>query len=176
MHVGGMTHPALAVALWRSCLHLAASEGNVSVVASLLEAAADLNTRDRWGGTPLRDAVRHGHMEVARALRAKGGEMGFDEVEASGQLCELARSGSFDLLTIMLTCGVHVNAADYDMRTCLHLAASEVRTNESSAASHFASRLHAYSSRPYVHVVRPYIRACVLPSVANSMPASPTTG
>ena len=135
----------------RTCLHLASSEvrscaflvarvtillthailschaqGNLAVVVVLIDAAADVNAKDRWGGTPLRDAVRQGHMEVARKLREHGGEMGFAEVEASGQLCELARAGSLDLLAMMLRCGVQVNAVDYDRRTCLHLASSEV--------------------------------------------------
>ena len=46
----------------RRCLHLAASEGNMAVVGALLELRADVNFKDRWGGTPIRDAVRHGHM------------------------------------------------------------------------------------------------------------------
>ena len=44
----------------RTCLHLAASEGLLSVARFLLEAGAELNAKDRWGGTPLRDAVRAG--------------------------------------------------------------------------------------------------------------------
>ena len=108
----------------RTALHLAASTGNHQITELLISVDADVNAADRWGGTPLRDAVREGRKEVAAALREAGGELGYDEVAASGELCELAKRGSPDLLQVLLDCGCSVNAADYDARTCLHLAAS----------------------------------------------------
>ena len=75
----------------RTALHLASSVGNLPIVKALLDLGAQVNAKDRWGGTPLRDAVREGRMEVARQLRASGGDLGYDEVQASGELCELAR-------------------------------------------------------------------------------------
>ena len=57
-------------------LHLAASEGNIPIVEFLIEARADVNAEDRWGGTPLRDAGREGHRRVAKMLKAAGGEIG----------------------------------------------------------------------------------------------------
>ena len=62
---------------------------------------------------------------MALLLHKTGGELGYSEVEASGELCELAKQGSLDLLKVLVQCGCPVNAADYDQRTCLHLAASE---------------------------------------------------
>ena len=61
---------------------------------------------------------------MAKLLRGRGGELGYDEVAASAELCELAKRGSLDLLKVLLDCGCPVNAIDYDARTCLHLAAS----------------------------------------------------
>ena len=95
------------------------------IVRALLEQGAAVNAKDRWGGTPLRDAVRQGRLEVAAELRSKGGILGYDEVAASGELCELAKRGSLDLLQLLLQCGCEANAADYDGRRPLHLAASE---------------------------------------------------
>jgi hypothetical protein len=60
----------------------------------------------------LRDAVREGHSAVAKVLHAAGGELGYNEVEASGELCELAKLGSVDRMNSLLECGVSVNAAD----------------------------------------------------------------
>ena len=54
---------------------------------------ADVNAKDRWGGTPLRDAVREGHTKVAEVLKAKGAELGMSELQASAELCEYARAG-----------------------------------------------------------------------------------
>ena len=109
----------------RTCLHIAAAEGALSVVGALLQHRAEVNQRDRWGGTPLRDAVRGGHLKVATLLFERGGTLGYTEPEASSELCELARRGSLDTIKLMRACGVSVHAADYDARTCLHIAASE---------------------------------------------------
>ena len=108
----------------RTCLHLAASVGNKLIVTALLEAGSDLNFQDRWGGTPLSDAVREGHREISHDLIERGAELGFDENKASGELCELARGGDLDKVKLLLAGGCDPNAADYDKRTCLHLAAS----------------------------------------------------
>ena len=73
----------------RTCLHLAASEGNLPIVELLLKMDAKVNARDRWGGTPLRDAVREGHMEVAKTLSAHGGVLDYEEEDASSKLCQV---------------------------------------------------------------------------------------
>ena len=109
----------------RSCLHLAASEGNVLIVEALLDAGATINVTDRWDGTPLADAVRHGHRQVADMIYKRNGDIGFDEARAAGELCELARKGDLERLKMLLSCGCEVGSADYDKRTALHLAASE---------------------------------------------------
>jgi ankyrin repeat protein len=109
----------------RTCLHLAASEGTQRVVETLLEHGAEVNSVDRWGGTPLRDAVRGLHGRIAQLLHSNGGTLGYTEAEASSELCEAARQGRMEVLQLMLACGTPVNAADYDARTALHLAASE---------------------------------------------------
>lgn len=105
----------------RTCLHLAASAGNLHVVNALVEHGAKLSAKDRWGGTPLADALREGHVQVARALRSLGAELLFDQSMASGMLCELARVGDLERVKLMLTCGTDANASDYDRRTCLRL-------------------------------------------------------
>ena len=55
----------------RTALHLAAGEGRLLVVAYLLVAGAQPNPRDRWGGTPLDDAVREKHQHVEAVLRGR---------------------------------------------------------------------------------------------------------
>ena len=76
-------------------------------------------------GTPLADAVRHGHQEAVRLLVSSGAQLGYDEVRMSGELCELARCGDVYRVELLLFAGCRPDAADYDLRTCLHLAASE---------------------------------------------------
>ncbi|KAJ1454509.1 kinase-like domain-containing protein, partial [Pelagophyceae sp. CCMP2097] len=58
----------------RTALHLAAGEGHSEVVAALLERGADAVAQDRWGGSPLDDALRNGDASgIADVLRALGG-------------------------------------------------------------------------------------------------------
>ena len=72
----------------------------------------------------MQDAIAHKHEDVARLLRKHGSELGYDEIAAAGELCELAKQGKLETVGLLLECGCNVNAADYDARTCLHLAAS----------------------------------------------------
>lgn len=52
----------------RTALHLAASEGHLDIVQFLIEQNVCLNPVDRWGGTPIQDALRHGHHHIATLL------------------------------------------------------------------------------------------------------------
>eukprot|EP00965_Chrysotila_dentata_P152107 5025928-Pleurochrysis_carterae.AAC.1 len=97
-------------------MHLAASSGNVHVLAELVKSGGDVNVRDRWGGTPLRDAVREGHTHCAVLLRDSHAELMLDESDASGMLCEYARLGDLEKIRLLLSCGIDVNAKDYDSR------------------------------------------------------------
>lgn len=113
----------------------------------LLKKGGDVRQKDRWGGTPLRertpfeqethihglsrvypvrlpgDAVREGHLDCAEKLRVAGGELGYDEATASSELCESARKGDVEAIAMLLSCGVSVNAADYDRRKHARISA-----------------------------------------------------
>jgi glutaminase len=52
----------------RAAAHLAASEGHVAVLRFLAEQGVSLFARDRWGNTPLDDAMREGHTETVDTL------------------------------------------------------------------------------------------------------------
>ncbi len=60
-------------------LHVASAEACVLAVSFLLGVSADPNSKDRWGGTPLDDALKGGtlyHRYCAKLLQAWGGQLG----------------------------------------------------------------------------------------------------
>ena len=56
----------------RTALHIAASEGWVELIDFLLDADADVNAIDRFGGSPLADAVREGAKKANIASKHPG--------------------------------------------------------------------------------------------------------
>jgi glutaminase len=61
----------------RTALHLAAAEGQIEVVRYLIDyykkSGLSISPMDRWGGSPLQDALRGGHQEIASCLQQEGG-------------------------------------------------------------------------------------------------------
>jgi len=53
----------------RCCLHLAACKGRLDIVQFLCSVGARADIKDRWGGTPIKDAQVNRHEDVALFLR-----------------------------------------------------------------------------------------------------------
>ena len=134
----------------RTPLHLAAAEDQVDVVQFYIDrvrggvARAELSPVDRWGGTPLDDAYRHGCTRIIRLLELAGAIRGRPSVATnvpvadfdtaamgeSHKVAEMIWAASLgDLIGIkrLVAQGVPLETADYDRRTPLHLAAAEGR-------------------------------------------------
>jgi len=60
----------------RTAAHLAASENNLHFLKILCNAGANMNPIDRWGHTPLDDALSHMHDDVIEFLRSVKAEQG----------------------------------------------------------------------------------------------------
>ncbi|CAK7350340.1 unnamed protein product [Dovyalis caffra] len=56
----------------RTALHIAACQGHTQVVALLLDNRAEIDPKDRWGSTPLADAIYYKHHDVIKLLEKHG--------------------------------------------------------------------------------------------------------
>lgn len=110
----------------RTALHLAAAEGQIEAIQFLLAQGAALNVLDRGGFTPLDSAVEGGHDQAVLYLREHGAVLsGSRAGEMVALMLAAAGADNTAQLQRLLHAGVSASCADYDLRTPLHLAASE---------------------------------------------------
>ncbi|KAJ1492703.1 ankyrin repeat-containing domain protein [Baffinella frigidus] len=109
----------------RTALHLASCEGHTKIVELLISNNANLECKDRFGGTPLEDAVRHDQKAIQALLRKTGSSLLKGGTDYRVKLCNCASSGQLDEIRVLCMNGVDLATGDYDSRTALHLAAAE---------------------------------------------------
>jgi len=159
----------------RTALHVAASEGRLELVVLLLDRGASPNHSDRWGGSPLDDAMRHRHTSVTELLRKRGGRLGSSD--HSSALIIAASRGDFEEVNALILDGANVNQGDYDRRTPLHLACSEGQMQVVSALLAAGANVNAqdrWGCRPVDDARHKSNRACEeLCIAAGSVATSP---
>ena len=113
----------------RSPLHISVSQGNVKITKWLVEdLKVNINLVDKFGGTPLFDALWHGHFHLLPFLYSQGGRLpAAKSKELAFYLNAFVYEGNVEAIQCLLSCGFNPNARDYDGRTALHLA---VMTNQ----------------------------------------------
>ena len=72
----------------RTALHIACCEGHLNVVHYLLDWGAPIHTRDRYGHSPLDDAVRFNHFEIIKLIRQAGGHLMVPPAVQGMMMCE----------------------------------------------------------------------------------------
>ncbi|KAI0523222.1 hypothetical protein KFK09_005616 [Dendrobium nobile] len=107
----------------RSALHIAASRGHEDIALFLIQEGVDVNAIDKYGSTPLLEAIKCKHDLMVTLLINKGAILGLND--AGNQLCEAVSRGDSGFLKRVLSCGADPNSKDYDHRTPLHIAACE---------------------------------------------------
>jgi ankyrin repeat protein len=108
----------------RTAVHLAATHGHAALVKHLVAThGANPSPRDSIGGTPLDDAIRGHHAAAAAYLSSVSKELPSTGLYAE-QLIQAAADNDVATVSMIIAAGVDCNAADYDLRSSLHLAAS----------------------------------------------------
>jgi hypothetical protein len=124
---------------------LACSEGHLEAAQLLIESGADPNAKDRFGSTPLDDAMRsggadhdHHHHELVEYLLSKDAKHGgLDKHQAKliehcakGELRAVQRllAKDVDGRPVAGSSNIDPNCQDYSKRTPLHLAVAEGHT------------------------------------------------
>uniref|UniRef100_A0A4W5S1V9 asparaginase n=1 Tax=Hucho hucho TaxID=62062 RepID=A0A4W5S1V9_9TELE len=107
----------------RTPLHIASCEGHLRVVQYLLSQGATVYAKDRYGDTPLRNAVRFRHKEVVKLLRKAGAHFSRDELEDAGsELCRLAASADIEGLEMWHLAGGELDTPGYNGQTPMEVA------------------------------------------------------
>lgn len=92
----------------------ATGEGNLSVVTTLLQLGADVNSNGR-NGTALHNAVVYGYKEIAKLLIVSGADVNaVDGLEGRTPIFEGAARGHTDLVQLVLAHGAKKDVRDND--------------------------------------------------------------
>jgi len=109
----------------RTPLHIAASNGFLDIIKFLaLQNSCQINCCDRFGNTPLMEALQKGQKKAAELLQSLGGACTVDS-KSGFVLCDAAAKGDIEQLSDLHLSGISLSTVDYDGRSALHLAACE---------------------------------------------------
>ena len=96
-------------------------------IAQLLSAGADINYQDKYGHTPLIEAVACGHIEATKLLIAKGSYLEMYNNEGDNALLLATQKGNLEIVKALLEAGANVNA--YNNHGCISLMIAAKRND-----------------------------------------------
>ena len=113
----------------KSALHLASSAGQFETASLLISQRAQVNTRDRWGNEPLKEAISNGHVKIVDMLRQHGASLSPEcSTELELKLYSLAAQGDLSGVKNMVESGICCNSAGHDRQRAVQVAAERGHT------------------------------------------------
>jgi ankyrin repeat protein len=100
----------------RTGLHIAATNGNIQIVAILIKAGAKVDQRDNIGETPLDNAAEHNHAEILKLLLDVGAAIDSQDRNGMTPLMLAARAGQIEIVRTLLARGANPNKSDFTGR------------------------------------------------------------
>jgi ankyrin repeat protein len=97
-------------------LHVAASSGNLQIIAILYKAGADINQRDNVGSTPLDYAAERGRPEAVKLLLDMKANIDLGNKNGMTPLMFAAKAGDIESVRALLAHGANPNISDYTGR------------------------------------------------------------
>ena len=106
-------------------LHYLAVENHIEVIKALVEKkGADVNTLNDFGGSPLSDAAGLGYVDLVKYLLSVGAKLQLPQ-QKELVLHAAVRSGSVEMVKLILSAGAAVNDVESLGETALHVAAED---------------------------------------------------
>jgi ankyrin repeat protein len=97
-------------------MHIAASSGNLQILAILYKAGADINQRDNVGSTPLDYAAEYDRLAAAQLLIEMKAKLNEQNKNGMTALMFAGRTGDVELVRLLLASGANPNLLDYTGR------------------------------------------------------------
>ena len=108
----------------QTSLHIAAEEGKIGVMQSLLERGTDVNARDANHNTPLGLAAMTGNVEMARLLIERGAKVDSRNNFGWTPLHSASRYEHIDVARLLIDHGANINARIPENWTPIHISAA----------------------------------------------------
>ncbi|KAK8959348.1 Potassium channel SKOR [Platanthera guangdongensis] len=154
-------HPPDRSATAKPNEHIASPREHEDKVKYLIQRKAEVNCIDKFGHSPLLEAVKADHDKVAKLLQENGAVLNLED--AGTYLCRIAAHNKVDMLRRLLGHGIDPNHRNYDHRTPLHVAAAGLREENPNARSlsiDMVSEQASASTRRYATVSSRPLLAC----------------
>jgi ankyrin repeat protein len=104
-------------------LILAAQNGHIAMVNTLIAAGADINAIGQGGCTALMAAARNGHIKIVKTLIAAGADVNVVSQYSGTALMDAAVKGCTEIVKALIAAGADVNATAHNHLTALMIAA-----------------------------------------------------